>query len=327
MELKRINRSLSERATQILTENGGIRYERYRLTWDRAAREATETDRPVQINVELTSRCNLACGMCFKSFPDSSQYRSGELSLAQINAIADEAREISVDSLWLSGGEPLMHPDVKQALRLLGKAAPVDYWMVTNGQLLEKDVARELVASGLTWVSISIDANSTNSYRRIRGASFDRLLRNIDGFLDERERLGSLLPLLRVSFVQQQENRGEARGFFDRWRGVADIVDLQTLSDYRSQETMPELYDVPSFRCVDPYRIVSVIPDGSIVPCCNSFSRIRSPFSIPGNRIMDYWNSEWHHDFARAIRSGIYEGECGLCAKSFERGLSSAAAI
>lgn len=63
---------------------------------------------PELVGVEITSRCDLACRHCFNS---SGQGPLQELSLVDLTYLFDQVREMGIEKIRISGGEPTLHPD------------------------------------------------------------------------------------------------------------------------------------------------------------------------------------------------------------------------
>ena len=67
---------------------------------------------PYIISWNLTSRCNLRCKHCYI---DASKPMPGELSTAEALRVLDEIAEVNSETLLiLTGGEPLMRPDLEK---------------------------------------------------------------------------------------------------------------------------------------------------------------------------------------------------------------------
>ena len=91
---------------------------------------------PFSFDIEITARCNNACRHCFINLPASdSQARQQELSLAEIESIADQA--VALGSFWvlISGGEPLLRRDFKDIYLML-KHKGLLVSLLTNGCLV-----------------------------------------------------------------------------------------------------------------------------------------------------------------------------------------------
>ena len=117
----------------------------------------------------LIRRCNLACKHCYSisadyDFPD-------ELSTDDIYRTMDDLKEFRVPVLILSGGEPLLHPDIFEISK---RAKDMGFYvgLSTNGTLINKDMISEIKAMDYDYVGISIDGigDVHDKFRRKQGA-------------------------------------------------------------------------------------------------------------------------------------------------------------
>lgn len=115
---------------------------------------------------EVTRSCNLNCVHC-RAAANCGPY-PGELSSAKCLSLIDEIAAVSSPVIILTGGEPLLRPDIfdiasygtKKGLRMV---------MATNGTLVDEQAARKMLASGIQRVSISIDGKDAPSHDTFRG--------------------------------------------------------------------------------------------------------------------------------------------------------------
>ncbi len=111
---------------------------------------------PKSFVLELTKRCNNRCVYCYLSSgvaaPNSGAARAAEMSTEDIlNLIAGLHKELPLQSLALSGGEPLLREDMPQILSLLRKLK-IDPIVITNGTLLTP----EKIASTMDGVAFEV---------------------------------------------------------------------------------------------------------------------------------------------------------------------------
>jgi heme b synthase len=115
---------------------------------------------------ELTRSCNLSCAHC-RSSSVKDAYED-ELSSDECRRLIDEIAEMGKPVIILSGGEPLLRPDVFQiASHAAGKGLRVA--MGTNGTLITADVASRLKAVPVSRVAVSIDFPSPELQDKFRG--------------------------------------------------------------------------------------------------------------------------------------------------------------
>ena len=115
---------------------------------------------------EITRRCNLSCMHC-RADAECIEY-AGELSTAECLVQVDELVKLGKPTLILTGGEPLMRPDVWDiAEYAIGQGLRTV--MAVNGTLLTPEVAARMAATGITRISISLDFPTAPDHDRFRG--------------------------------------------------------------------------------------------------------------------------------------------------------------
>jgi uncharacterized radical SAM superfamily Fe-S cluster-containing enzyme len=136
--------------------------------------------------MEINETCNLTCPVCFA---DSAPHRPGNRSLAEVEAMLDTlvASEGEPDLLQISGGEPTLHPQILEILRL-AKQRPIRHLMLnTNGVRLANEPAfvEALAELGPGFeVYLQFDSLRKEALENIRGADLrgvrSRALANLE---------------------------------------------------------------------------------------------------------------------------------------------------
>lgn len=132
---------------------------------------------------ELTRRCNLNCIHCRATA--SMEAPEGELTLDEYKALADNVASFSSPIIILTGGEPLLRPDLYEIADYVtnkGLRAAVS----TNGTLVTEEVAKRLKEVGVNASSISIDGSTAaihDDFRQQPGA-FEASVRGMKIFKD-----------------------------------------------------------------------------------------------------------------------------------------------
>jgi heme b synthase len=138
------------------------------------------TDHPLRMVAwELTRSCNLACVHC-RASAERGPY-SGELSTKECFRMMDEIASVGKPVLILTGGEPLLRTDIFELARY-GSGKGFRMVMATNGTLITEETIREMKASGIQRISISLDgpnAKTHDSFRTVNGA-FEGALRGVE---------------------------------------------------------------------------------------------------------------------------------------------------
>jgi GTP 3',8-cyclase len=142
------------------------------------------------LRISVTDRCDLRCIYCMEE--DTVQYvdRADLLSFTEIVRIARVARDLGVDAVRLTGGEPLQRARLVELVRALSELGFTDVSMTTNAMTLERHLPA-LVDAGLDRVNISCDSLRPDRFAQIRRRGD---LATVLSAMDAAERAG-LLPL------------------------------------------------------------------------------------------------------------------------------------
>ncbi|MGD0278066.1 MAG: heme b synthase [Smithella sp.] len=119
---------------------------------------------------EVTRSCNLNCVHC-RAAASCGPY-PGELSTDKCLKLIDEIASLSSPVIILTGGEPLLRPDIFE-IALYGTNKGLRMVMATNGTLVTPSVVKKMIQSGIKRVSISIDgkdAQGHDAFRQEKGA-------------------------------------------------------------------------------------------------------------------------------------------------------------
>ncbi|MBL0074953.1 MAG: heme d1 biosynthesis radical SAM protein NirJ [Rhodocyclaceae bacterium] len=122
----------------------------------------------------LIRRCNLTCKHCYSISADKDF--AGELSTQEIFSVMDDLKAFRVPALILSGGEPLLRPDIYDIARR-SKAMGFYTALSSNGTLIDAAVCAKIGEIGFDYVGISLDGLGAthDKFRRMVGA-FDKSL-------------------------------------------------------------------------------------------------------------------------------------------------------
>ena len=136
----------------------GTRLRRQLLSLHRGVREGrmivkalVDTDHPVLAHLIPTRRCNIACAYC-NEYDDHSR----PVPIDALQRRTDLLAELGVSIVTLSGGEPMLHPQLDDLTRHI-RARGMIAGLITNGYLLGPQRIERLNESGLEYLQISID--------------------------------------------------------------------------------------------------------------------------------------------------------------------------
>ncbi|GIT26405.1 MAG: hypothetical protein CM1200mP41_24490 [Gammaproteobacteria bacterium] len=189
------------------------------------------------------------------------------------------------------------------------------HMMNTNASALTERRAKKLLDSGLTRLRFSIDAVNPVTYAKTRvGGDYNKVIRNIERFLNLKEAGGYKLPITGVSFCKMAGNEHEGAEFFTRWQDKVDIVTIQTFvpptldDDFRQYYASDQIGTgdtLEKFNCVQPFQRV-VIRNYEITPCCSNFGTRLKIGDLRHDTVYDAWNSPKMKELRDIHRKGEY---------------------
>jgi Fe-coproporphyrin III synthase len=170
------------------TETDGLRY------GARQRGQNKETPRPVVVWT-TTRRCNLACLHCYAAAADRP-FR-GELTTVEAQAFISDLGTFGVPVLLLSGGEPLLRPDLFE-LAAFAHERGIRTTLSTNGTQITPEVAQRIKDVGFGYVGISLDGvGASHDYFRGHDGAFEAALTGIRNCVAVGQRVGLRLTLTR----------------------------------------------------------------------------------------------------------------------------------
>ncbi len=145
-----------------------------------------------KLRVSLTHECNYGCLYCADGL---SKKNSGNQSFVSVNYIQNQTiipvaellqlianlhNELALETIRLTGGEPMLHPELLSIVTGIKKLNVRKIAMTTNGHMLYSKVEK-LRDAGLSSVNISLDALDEETFEKMsRNPGLDNVLRSID---------------------------------------------------------------------------------------------------------------------------------------------------
>lgn len=130
------------------------------------------------MRISVTDRCDLKCIYCTERSVTRLSHND-ILRYEEIQRVVQAAARLGVRGLRITGGEPLIRPNISALVELMMQVEGIeDITLTTNGTLLYK-LAEELKEAGLRRVNISLDTFNVDKYKKITGS--DRLRDVLNG--------------------------------------------------------------------------------------------------------------------------------------------------
>lgn len=186
------------------------------------------------LRISVTGRCNYSCVFCHR---EGEGEAPDKLSVEDIELVSRAAYSLGVKTFKLTGGEPLVRPDIGEIVsRVKSLGNDVEVSATTNGFfLLER--ARKLQETGLDRLNVSLHALSPQSYNLMTGVNgSEKVFKGLSLVHD----LG--LPV-KINFVVTKYNFSELPGILDYASKMGFNVNvIELIPEGRGRENFQALY-------------------------------------------------------------------------------------
>lgn len=287
------------------------------------------TPLPRRLQIETTNRCNAACDMC----PILHMRRpKGRMDPALFEKIARELadwpplRRVILHIM----GEPLLNPDFIDLVKILRQTAPhqpVEF--STNGSLLDRSVAEELIGLDLEAINFSLDALNPETHAKIRkGLDFNKIIANLEGFIAAMDASGKTKPEVKVQLIKMDLNRNEWDRFAGHWQEMADqhpfltvyVKEQWSWGGYleSGQAEFERLKGRLALPCGYPFDQLDVYWDGRVGFCCLDEDADLAVGDVNRQTLAEIWASPEMERMRQKFKKFDFSGlRCAACGERY----------
>ena len=279
-------------------------YLEYRKNWNEYPKQRFVSDYPINLDINVTNRCNLKCIMCCRTkFAErGEEKRPEDIDLKLYKDIIDESAKEGVFAVHLTGdGEPLLHKNIIEIIEYAGRKNILDIFMNTNATLLDEDMSRAILDAGLTRLIISFDSPEKSIYETIRvGAEYEKVIENVRRFAKMKN--GLKYPIIRVQMVKMSLNKQEVDEYIKLFSPLVDVIGFTEYINYfnlddGSKEINEKKYH-DGFVCYDLWRRMTVDVDGGVYACVPMPEALYLG-DVHKQTIKDLWHSQRMNEMRR----------------------------
>lgn len=165
---------------------------------------------PVVYMIGVTDRCNLRCVICLKHHNQEGDNNKDlidipEDSLAKMMPLAYTAQMV----LLLGYGEPLLNQRLPDIIDDISSKASNSIDLITNGLLLNAKWIDKILSRNVRVLSVSMDAATPEAYQRMRGGSYEKVIRNVQALVAERAKRKNANLEIRMNMAVTRANMSE----------------------------------------------------------------------------------------------------------------------
>lgn len=285
---------------------------------------------PFSLSIEPTTACNLGCPECpsgLKQFTRATGKIALDLHLKMLEQTSKSVFYIN----YYFQGEPFLHP---QFLDLIKDAKKHKIYTATstNAHFIDAEKAKEIVASGLDRLIISIDGLTQETYEnyRIHG-TLQKVIDGTQHLLNAKMDANSATPHLIFQFLAVKPNEHEIPAAFELGKkmGIDEVrVKSAQLYDYKNgNPLMPENEKYSRYRlqsdgsyklkydlgdhCWRMWSSTVFTWDGKVVPCCFDKDAKHVLGTLETNDFETIWNAPQYRAFRNAVLQ--HRNEIDIC--------------
>lgn len=169
------------------------------------------------LRISLLNSCNFACVYCTEDGNSIKKIAEDtSVTLTHLLEIVEKLhKQLNLESIRLTGGEPLLYPELENLVKGLKEIGIPSVKMTTNGFMLQKQ-ASKLKAAGLEEINVSLDAaDEASFFKMTRRDKYRDVINGIDAALKANLKVKinsvimkgmnheQILPLLNFAFSKQ----------------------------------------------------------------------------------------------------------------------------
>ena len=229
---------------------------------------------------KTTNYCNSDCEYCSHAINRIPKEQKFNIPHEVIMRTIEEAAEMGVDAISISGGEPLIRNDMVEIIAKTVECGIVPV-LLTNGLLLNEKWDY-LGQAGLRYIIISIDSIDKDIYEKQRGADFNRAVAGIEAALKMREKYRNVE--IHVSTVLTKDNQEDFLKLLEYMN--ARQIKVQ-ISPYHKREDDSEDYSIVDCEKIKnlPEKLIQLKKEGHLI--ANSIGFLKHlPDFFCSNKVM-----------------------------------------
>lgn len=272
---------------------------------------------PIHINLGTINRCNLKCSFCFFFAPHYVKTHTTDffkdykvLDEKIVHSVMEYAANNNSMIDLVGPCEMLLDKRVPDFIKY-GKKMGVRYIsMTTNGLLLDKEMTQRLLQTGLDSLSISIDAGTKETYKEVRGGNFDKLVENVEYFLEEVERQ-QINMYINLSIILNKEAQNEVELFKNKWSKYKAVNEFYIRNLIEKENEGMDVFHKDNHTCSKrivcqkPWDEIHINPDGGVMPCCTMSTSVGWDNTNLGNLYEKTLDEIWNGEIAKKLRKDL----------------------
>ncbi len=306
-----------------------------------AALEEWRPKKPAVYQVETTNVCNMKCVMC----PRTTQMKRklGSMDVATFNRIIEQLEPhtdeqwkdwkqfvekdymrnakahdedffyfmICAQTLILHGfGEPILDKTLPEKIAIASKKGLPTYFSMNPVNIME-DRMIAIAEAGLDYLKLSLEGLDNETQMHYRGRvdkSFDMTLDKIFSTIKlyEERKYKTKIIITRLNFKDDEKEQQEFLDFWAKYPVMVYVKNQHNRWLYEEEEAPDNSAEYMQRYCEFPWASVSVLYDGTVVPCPLDYDGILNMGNINEDSLEEIWNGEKYDAFRKMHVNGNF---------------------
>ena len=258
-------------------------YLKNRYQWQHYPRRRKVTAFPLNVDIEVSSRCQLLCDHCFRQYMDVGE--NDFMPMEMYREIVAECGQHKLFTLKFSmRGEPLLHPQIVEMVALAKSAGIKEVWINTNGGMLTEKLSRDLIVAGADWITMSFDGLG-KMYESIRKPlKFDESLEKLRALRRIRDELGAH-TLLNVQSVWSAIQE-DPLAYMRLMKSIVDRVAYNPDMNFQNLTLVPD----DTFICPRLWQRICITSRGNYLKCPSDFEMQEVLGNVAEHTVKQAWD-------------------------------------
>lgn len=253
----------------------------------------------MNINLELTDQCNEKCVHCYNGHPTESNFLHYETFIK----ILEELKRERVNQITLTGGEPLLHPNIKEILELCFYNK-MSITLLTNGLLVDSEMIDLFKRINISMIQISLYSMNSEIHDRVTRiqGSHTKTMNAIKELRNRDINISLSSPLIQDYNLESKvelENWANQNGIIINFnQDIMDKIEKEFLTGDIKHSLKNFANSAKQMNCSAGYTTLFIAANGEIYPCI----ALKNLYSL-GNSISTSLHEVWRNTRMSSIRN------------------------
>lgn len=263
---------------------------------------------PQHLFVETTNACNLKCKMCVRGM---IPLKIGSMDFGLFKKILDESANYGSRNFCLHlFGDPLLSQDIAKMIKYIKFKNPKNtILLTTNGTLLTKEKAEEIISNNVDKIVISVHSADKEKYENITGVNMlAKVEENIKNLIEIKKKSKRNVSKIYLRMVTPDKESNDVKNFRAKWKKYPVTVDIRILHNYggKIDNRLAKSKPIKRYPCYHLWLSPGIAWDGEVSICCDDLERQAIIGNIKNSTMSEIWQGDTLKKYREYHLNGEY---------------------